>query len=111
MMASKINANWVQFRIRLRGNLQNFVCGESNESESVQVNKVVLFLAFFMRMMRLVKKVETFSNHCHHLIKQKVAYTHCTYALEKGHWPHWLFFSMLDMIVVRSLVLLNQSQT
>jgi len=26
-----------------------------------------------MRMMRVVKKVETFSSHCHHQIKQKVA--------------------------------------
>jgi len=43
-MASKNNAERVKIRIRLRGNLQNFVWGQSSASESVRVNKIVLFL-------------------------------------------------------------------
>jgi len=44
MMASKNNAERVQIRIRLRGNLQNFVWGQSNASESVRVNKIMFFV-------------------------------------------------------------------
>jgi hypothetical protein len=61
---------------------------ESDASKSDDSEKTMLFL-IFVRMMRLVKKVETFSKHCHHHpIKQKVASTYWTSSVTPNHWYH-----------------------
>jgi hypothetical protein len=85
------------------------------QASQVTVNKRTILL-ILMRIMRLVNKVETFSNHCHHLIKDGIhvdtlghVYHSYSCSQKRRHWLLWLFFSTLYIIVVNSVVLLNWS--